>query len=93
MSFKSAIVKLNLDLLSTLLNLYNEIKLTGSKFKPFLDLLLELTSEKHVFNDREIREHIDTMIVGGHDTSAAVIMYTMLMIGSHPEVQEKICRE
>ncbi|XP_026323157.1 uncharacterized protein LOC113232603 [Hyposmocoma kahamanoa] len=68
-------------------------KKLGSKFKPFLDLLLELTSEKHVFNDREIREHIDTMIVGGHDTSAAVIMYTMLMIGSHPEVQDNIYRE
>ncbi|CAH2236848.1 jg12309 [Pararge aegeria aegeria] len=68
-------------------------KTKGPKFKPFMDLLLELSIEKGAFNDREIREHVDTMIVGGHDTSASVLMYTMLLIGSYPQVQEKIFEE
>ncbi|XP_072932370.1 cytochrome P450 4C1-like [Epargyreus clarus] len=68
-------------------------KTSGTKFKAFLDLLLELSIEKGAFNDREIREQVDTMIVGGHDTSASVLMYTLLLIGSYPEVQEKILEE
>ncbi|XP_041985201.1 cytochrome P450 4C1-like [Aricia agestis] len=67
--------------------------ITGVKFKPFMDLLLELSIEKGAFDDREIREHIDTMIIGGHDTSAAVLMFSLLLIGSYPEVQEKIFDE
>lgn len=55
-----------------------------------MDLLLELSLEKGVLNDREIREHVDTMIVGGHDTSANVLMYTMLLLGAHPHVQERL---
>ncbi|XP_022123240.2 cytochrome P450 4C1-like [Pieris rapae] len=66
---------------------------TGTKFKPFMDLLLELAVEKGAFNDREIQEHVDTMIVGGHDTSASVLMFTLLLIGSHPDVQDKIVEE
>ncbi|XP_045780390.1 cytochrome P450 4V2-like [Maniola jurtina] len=62
----------------------------GPKFRPFMDLLLELAIEKGAFNDREIREHVDTILFGGHDTSASVLMYTMLLVGSYPEVQQKI---
>ncbi|KAJ2940595.1 hypothetical protein O0L34_g6536 [Tuta absoluta] len=68
-------------------------KKLGSKFKAFLDLLLELTVEKNAFTDQEIRQQVDTMIVGGHDTSASVLMYTMVMIGSYPHVQERIYKE
>ncbi|CAH0721102.1 unnamed protein product, partial [Brenthis ino] len=68
-------------------------KVQGLKFKPFMDLLLELAIEKEAFNDREIREHVDTMIVGGHDTSASVLMYSMLLVGSYPHVQERIFEE
>ncbi|XP_064074814.1 cytochrome P450 4C1-like [Vanessa tameamea] len=71
----------------------NEETTQGPKFKPFMDLLLELSIEKGAFNDREIREHVDTMIVGGHDTSASVLMYSMLLVGSYPKVQERIFEE
>ncbi|XP_059050485.1 cytochrome P450 4C1-like [Achroia grisella] len=66
---------------------------TRSKFKAFMDLLLELSIEKGVFNDREIREHVDTMIVGGHDTSANVLMFTLILLGSHPEAQDRVFEE
>lgn len=58
-----------------------------------MDLLLELAMEKGFLNDREIREHVDTMIAGGHDTSANVLMYTLILLGSHPEVQERVFEE
>ncbi|XP_045539866.1 cytochrome P450 4C1-like [Papilio machaon] len=66
---------------------------TGIKFKAFLDLLLELSTEKGAFNDLEIREHVDTMIAAGHETSANVLMFTLVMIGSYPKVQERIFEE
>ncbi|CAH0597843.1 unnamed protein product [Chrysodeixis includens] len=65
----------------------------GTKFKAFLDLVLELSAEKGAFNDREIREQVDTMIVAGHDTSANVLMCTMILLGSYPEAQDKAFAE
>ncbi|CAD0205619.1 unnamed protein product [Chrysodeixis includens] len=65
----------------------------GTKFKAFLDLVLELSAEKGAFNDHEIREQVDTMIVAGHDTSANVLMFTMILLGSYPEAQDKAFAE
>ncbi|CAH1641658.1 unnamed protein product, partial [Spodoptera littoralis] len=78
---------------SYIFNAQCSVYFLGTRFKAFMDLLLELSLEKGVFNDREIREHVDTMIVGGHDTSANVLMFTMILLGSHPEVQEKAYAE
>ncbi|XP_069363037.1 cytochrome P450 4V2-like isoform X1 [Maniola hyperantus] len=65
----------------------------GPKFRPFMDFLLELAIEKDAFNDRQIKEHVDTLLLSGYDTTASVLMYTMLLVGSYPEVQEKIFDE
>ncbi|KPJ21347.1 Cytochrome P450 4C1 [Papilio machaon] len=59
----------------------------------FLDLLLELSTDKGAFNDLEIREQVDTMIAAGHETSANVLMFTLVMIGSYPKVQDRIFEE
>nr|QLI62193.1 cytochrome P450 44 [Streltzoviella insularis] len=77
-------------------NVFSEInrqKTSNNKCKAFLDLLLELTVEKNAFTDREIREEVDTMIAAGHDTSATILMYTLILLGSHPEVQDKAFKE
>ncbi|XP_052744862.1 cytochrome P450 4V2-like, partial [Bicyclus anynana] len=70
-----------------------EEKIGGAKCKPFMDLLLELAIEKGAFTDQEIREHVDTMLFGSHDTTATALLFTMLLVASHPEVQEKIFEE
>ncbi|XP_069363017.1 cytochrome P450 4C1-like isoform X3 [Maniola hyperantus] len=70
-----------------------EDTIKGPKLQTFMDLLLELAIEKGAFNDREIRDHVDTILIGGHDTSASVLMYTMLLVGSYHEVQENIYEE
>lgn len=58
-----------------------------------MDLLLELSVEKNLFNDTEIRDHVDTIIAAGYETSADAFMYAILLIGSFPVVQEKIVEE
>ncbi|CAD0205624.1 unnamed protein product [Chrysodeixis includens] len=65
----------------------------GTRFKAFLDLVLELSAEKGAFNDREIREQVDIAIISGHDTSANVLMFTMILLGSYPEAQDKAFAE
>ncbi|CAH0597834.1 unnamed protein product [Chrysodeixis includens] len=67
--------------------------IAGTRFKAFLDLVLELSAEKGAFNDREIREQVDVAILGGHDTSANVLLFTMILLGSYPEAQEKVFTE
>ncbi|CAK1594479.1 unnamed protein product [Parnassius mnemosyne] len=66
---------------------------SGTKFKAFVDLLLELSIETGALNDLEIREEVDTIIVAGHDTTATTLMFTLVLIGSYPKVQERIFEE
>ncbi|CAG5014180.1 unnamed protein product [Parnassius apollo] len=65
----------------------------GAKHKAFLELLLELSIETGALNDIEIREEVDKMIVAAHDTTANVLMYTLVLIGSYTKVQERIFEE
>ncbi|XP_046735163.1 cytochrome P450 4C1-like [Diprion similis] len=57
--------------------------------KACLDLLMELTDDKMKFSDSELREEVDTMIAAGNDTTSNTISFVMLMLASHPDVQEK----
>ncbi|PZC73152.1 hypothetical protein B5X24_HaOG200029 [Helicoverpa armigera] len=65
---------------------------SDTKYKPFLDLLLEL-SEDNALTDKEIREEVDTAIVTGFDTSSSLLSYIMILLGTHPEVQDRIYQE
>ncbi|XP_061380120.1 cytochrome P450 4V2-like [Danaus plexippus] len=68
-------------------------KFNRTKFKPFIQLLLELSHNTKVLTEDEIKEHVDTIIVSGSDTSGGTITYCMLLIGSYPRVQNKIIEE
>ncbi|KAJ8715362.1 hypothetical protein PYW07_009844 [Mythimna separata] len=71
-----------------------EINITpGTKFKPFVDILLELSIEKGAFNDEQIRAQVDFMLAAGHETTPNALLYTMVLLGSHPDVQEKVFSE
>ncbi|XP_075986811.1 cytochrome P450 4c3-like [Anticarsia gemmatalis] len=67
-------------------------KASGIRYKPFLDLLLEL-SEENALTDKEIQEEVDTAIVTGFDTTSSLLGYIMILLGTHPRVQEKIYQE
>ncbi|XP_033217287.1 cytochrome P450 4C1-like isoform X2 [Belonocnema kinseyi] len=57
--------------------------------KPFLDLLLELSDNEKKLSNEEIREEVDTMLFGGHDTTATIISFVLLMLALHPDIQAK----
>ena len=57
-----------------------------------MDLLLDLKTEgKLDLND--IREEVDTFMFEGHDTSATSTMWTLYLLGRHPDIQEKARNE
>ncbi|XP_026726456.1 cytochrome P450 4c3-like [Trichoplusia ni] len=58
--------------------------------KDILQLLLERKLE---FSNVELREHIDSITIAGNDTTALVISYALLLLGSHQDVQDKVCEE
>nr|CAH0113238.1 unnamed protein product [Daphnia galeata] len=59
----------------------------------FLDLLIEASQDGTVLSDSDIREEVDTFMFEGHDTTSAAITWSILLIGSHPEVQELVNEE
>ncbi|XP_072934948.1 cytochrome P450 4V2-like [Epargyreus clarus] len=64
---------------------------SGTKFKPLMDLLLEL--EGGIFSDQDVRDETGINIIAGYETVAGVLTYFFLLIGSFPHVQEKIVTE
>ncbi|KAJ2944505.1 hypothetical protein O0L34_g3850 [Tuta absoluta] len=58
----------------------------------YIDILAEAV-EKGILTETEMREEIDTIIFGGHDTTAFTTLYTLVLLGSHPRVQEKVYQE
>uniref|UniRef100_A0A182INU2 Uncharacterized protein n=1 Tax=Anopheles atroparvus TaxID=41427 RepID=A0A182INU2_ANOAO len=59
----------------------------------FLDLLIEASDGGRVLSDADIREEVDTFILGGHDTTATAISWTLFLLGTEPTVQERAIAE
>ncbi|KAI4464347.1 cytochrome p450 family 4 [Holotrichia oblita] len=74
---------------------FNDIdNLIGSKKRlSLLDMLLEASKDGKILNDNDIREEVDTFMFEGHDTTTASISWTLLLLGNHPEIQEKLFKE
>ncbi|KAJ8715361.1 hypothetical protein PYW07_009843 [Mythimna separata] len=65
----------------------------GTKVKPFVDILLELSVEKGAFNDEQIRAQVDLMLGAGQESTPNAVLFTMVLLGSHPDVQERVFSE
>ncbi|GBP54910.1 Cytochrome P450 4V2 [Eumeta japonica] len=65
----------------------------GRPFRAFLDLMLELTSKEGIFTDQQIREEVDTIILTGQETTSSTVLYTLLLLGTHQEQQQKVYDE
>nr|QST15034.1 CYP4C34-like protein 2 [Diaphanosoma celebensis] len=59
----------------------------------FLDLLISASDDGKLLSDQDIREEVDTFMFEGHDTTAAGISWCLHLIGSHPDVQERLYDE
>ncbi|XP_063709161.1 cytochrome P450 4C1-like [Culicoides brevitarsis] len=71
----------------------NNVSRNSGEQPCFLDLLLRESQTKPYLTDKAIREEVDTFIFAGHDTTATALSWMALLIGNHPEVQERIYEE
>ncbi|KAK9505902.1 hypothetical protein O3M35_009870 [Rhynocoris fuscipes] len=62
--------------------------------KAFLDSLIDLDRKyPNSLTELDIREEVDTFMFEGHDTTSAAIVFTLFLLGSHPDIQEKVYQE
>uniref|UniRef100_A0A182VPE8 Uncharacterized protein n=2 Tax=Anopheles merus TaxID=30066 RepID=A0A182VPE8_ANOME len=91
---------MSLDLMKELKENYKNSKATvkedAYERKPalnFAENLFELAENNPSLPEDHIKDHIDTMIVAGHDTTATTMSNLLLMLAMHPEVQEMVYQE
>nr|ULE36158.1 cytochrome P450 4PC subfamily member 1 [Blattella germanica] len=70
-----------------------EAELGRKKRLVFLDLLLENSEKGMKLTDEEIREEVDTFMLGGHDTVSSLVSWALQLLSSYPDVQEKVYEE
>ncbi|XP_071498818.1 cytochrome P450 4C1-like [Diadema antillarum] len=56
----------------------------------FLDLLVQIHREDPNFTIKDIQDEVDTFMFEGHDTTAAGMSWTLLLLGQHPDVQARL---
>ncbi|CAG5014227.1 unnamed protein product [Parnassius apollo] len=73
----------------------NPTKISGKNVKSFSDLFLDLegSNGESAFSNQDVKDQVNTLIVAGYDTIATNLVITLLLIGSHKEVQDKIYKE
>jgi cytochrome P450 len=58
---------------------------------PYPDLLQHLIDAG--LEDETIRDQMITMLIAGHDTSTALLAWTFVLLGQHPEIHERLIGE
>uniref|UniRef100_A0A182LSZ4 Cytochrome P450 n=1 Tax=Anopheles culicifacies TaxID=139723 RepID=A0A182LSZ4_9DIPT len=92
---------MSLDLMKDLKEKSKQAKATSIKeeaygSKPalnFAENLFDLADNNPSLTDEHIKDHVDTMIVAGHDTTATTMSNLLLMLAMHPDVQEMVYQE
>jgi len=49
--------------------------------------------EGYCMNDQQIRDEVMTVFLAGHDTTAALLTWTLLLLAKNPKCKEKLRRE
>ena len=58
----------------------------------YADMLSDLL-DKEEMDDDLIRDQMLTMLIAGHDTSTALLAWTLHLLGRHPEAMERVREE
>ncbi|XP_016658611.1 cytochrome P450 4C1 isoform X3 [Acyrthosiphon pisum] len=61
--------------------------------KVFLDTLFELNETGANFSDNDILDEVVTMMIGGSETSAITLCFSLLLLAIHPDIQNKVYDE
>ncbi|XP_047003514.1 cytochrome P450 4C1-like [Schistocerca americana] len=59
----------------------------------FLDMLLDASENGQKLNDKELQEEVDTFMFEGHDTTSVAMSWVLVLLGHHPDIQEKVFAE
>nr|AVL92833.1 CYP450 [Locusta migratoria] len=59
----------------------------------FLDMLLLETEDGKKLTDQDLQEEVDTFMFEGHDTTTVGMSWVLILLGHHPDVQEKVYAE
>ncbi|CAH1161249.1 unnamed protein product [Phyllotreta striolata] len=60
---------------------------------PMLDLLLKARSQRGDIDDKAVKDEINTFIAAAHDTSAASLCFTLMLLANNKEAQEEMYEE
>jgi cytochrome P450 len=67
----------------------------GEKKPDLLSMLLDLVDEEtgERMDDAQLRDEVMTIFLAGHETTANALSWTMMLLGQHPVVEERLVRE
>ncbi|MBI1281057.1 MAG: cytochrome P450 [Anaerolineaceae bacterium] len=68
--------------------LYQMIRLRRARIGEPTDLLGLLVSDPNM-DDNLIRDQLLTMLIAGHDTSTALLSWTLYLLGKHPDIMQQ----
>nr|XP_046471306.1 cytochrome P450 4C1-like [Neodiprion pinetum] len=66
---------------------------TATRREAFLDHIIKLSEHTKILTDEEIRDQVHTFMATGSLSTSDTIGFVMLMLASHPCVQEKVYEE
>lgn len=72
---------------------YEFIDFPKKKRLAFLDRLIDASQDGKVLSIDDIREEVDTFMFEGHDTTSASICWTLFLLGSDLEIQQRAFEE
>src|SRR5258705_290393 len=67
---------------------------SGTISGDLLSVLLQAQDDEGLgMTDRQLHDEIMTLFLAGHETTANALSWTWLLLGQHPEVEEKLVKE
>lgn len=58
-----------------------------------MDYYMQVKLADELLTDENIREEMDTMLLGSHDTTRSTLGFLLYILAKHPEIQQKVYEE
>ena len=72
----------------------NQNEINGKRKSCLIDTLIqEHMRDPRVMTINDISDEVDTFLAAGHDTTTWALVWTLFLLGHHPEAQQKILKE
>ncbi|EGI58072.1 Cytochrome P450 4C1 [Acromyrmex echinatior] len=72
----------------------DDVKLTGTQRKQLAMLDLRIAAHREgVMTDLEIKQEVDAIMFGGHDTIASSLSFILALLAEHKDIQDRVRNE